>query len=280
MLEFSESWKTVKSFVLSGWAGNAVTQLAIIQKFVEDGWSVRSISGTSMGAAVAVLVWCIGNDARKLRELMDDLIIANNEGEIPQKLRKNEFKMIAVFDRLRKKYGIGHGTKFSSLKIPVVVNAGRQYKGWEQEIVLGWDEDIIPSVLASMNVPFPHRNNNTGALGSTPIHWVDMIDYATNERWNPTHWAELLWEKQENLVVIDVGYSSENGWSPTVRRIFQRATIRDSLAKLRVKNAPGGIIDIPLSSTEWYTFPEWAVKRFFDIWTQSYSQLVTSQSPQ
>jgi hypothetical protein len=103
--------------------------------------------------------------------------------------------------------------------------------------VLGGDEEIIPSVLASMNVPFPHKNNNTGALGKTPIHEVNMIDYAANERGNPTHLLELLGEKQENLVCIDVGYSSENGGSPFVRRLFQRATIRDFLAKLRIANA-------------------------------------------
>lgn len=35
-----------------------------------------------------------------------------------------------------KKYGVEKHTRFSDLKIPVVINAGRQYKKGEQEIVL------------------------------------------------------------------------------------------------------------------------------------------------
>ena len=262
-----------KSFILSGWAWNAFAQLAIMQKFVEDWWKIKSISGTSMGAAVAILVWSIGNDSQKIKELMQDLIVANNNGEIPRNLVKNEYKMISVFEWLREKYGIGHGTRFSDLQIPIVVNVWRQYQWWEQEVVLGWNENIVPSVLASMNVPFPHKNNNIWALGKTPIHLVNLIDYAANERWNPTHWIELLWEKQENLIVIDVGYSSENGWSPLVRRIFQRATIRDFLAKLRILNTWGKVIDVPLSSHEGYVFPDGAIERFFQIGQTEYDRV-------
>lgn len=262
-----------KSFVLSGGGGNGFTQLAVMQKYVENGGKVRSISGTSMGAAIGILVGSIGNNAARLKELMNDLVLANNSGEIPEKLRWNEFQMIAVFERLRVKYGIDHTTKFSDLAIPVVVNVWRQYKWWEQEIMLGGDEEIIPSILASMNVPFPHKNNNIWALGKTPIHGVDVIDYAANERGNPTHWLELLGEKQKDLVCIDVWYSSENGWSPFVRRLFQRATIRDFLAKLRIRNAGWGVMDIPLSSSEWYIFTPWTMERFFRIWEIAFEDL-------
>lgn len=101
-----------------------------------------------------------------------------------------------------------------------------------------------------MNVPFPHKNNNTGALKNTPIHGVNMIDYAANERGNPSHWLEVLGIEQKDIIDIDVGYSSEKGGSPIVRRLFQRATIRDFFAKLRIRQNGGKVIDIPLQSSE------------------------------
>lgn len=101
-----------------------------------------------------------------------------------------------------------------------------------------------------MNVPFPHKNNNTGVLKNTPVHGVNMIDYAANERGNPTHWLEVLGIEQKDIIDIDVGYSSEKGGSPTVRRLFQRATIRDFFAKLRIRENGGKVIDMPLDSSE------------------------------
>ena len=274
-LDVSDSTVWGKSFVLSWGAGNAFAQLSIIQKYVENGGKIRSISGTSLWSAIGILVGKIGNDAVRLQELMNDLVLANESGEIPEKILGNELKMIGLFDRLLEKYGVKSGMTFLDLKFPVIANAGRQYKWGEQEIVLSWGEEIVSAALASMNVPFSYKNNNTWALGKTPIHEVDMIDYAANERGNPTHWLELLWEKQNDLICIDVWYSSEKWWSSFVRRLFQRATIRDFLAKLRISNAGGKVLDIPLRSSEWYKFPTWAMERFFQIGKAAYDEWLT-----
>ncbi len=274
--EVNETVTWWKSFVLSGGGGNAFAQLAIIQKYVMSWGTVRSLSGTSMWAMIAILVWSIGNNPVKLRELMDDFALANEHGEIPEKLVGKELQTMSLFERLREKYNIKQWTKFRDLALPVVVNVWRQYKWWEQEIIMGWDEEAIPSVLASMNVPSPIKNNNTWALWATPIHGINMIDYAANERWNPTHWLELIWEKQKDLIDIDVWYSSENWWSAFVRRLFQRALLRDFFAKLRISNAGWVVMDMPLLSWEWYLFPKWAVERFFQIWESAFEWLQVS----
>lgn len=295
-----------RSFVLSGGAGNAFTQLAIIQKFVEGGGKIQSISGTSMWATIAVMVGKIGNDAQKLKELMGDIQTANENGTMPERLKGNEQKMLGVFHSLREKYDITDTTIFNELSIPVVVNAWRQYDGGEQEIVLRGEERVIDFIMASKNVPFfAHGlaeeslvskvkklasgnlsiwnivntlfwNDNTWALWVTPLRWAALIDYAANERWNPTHWLEILWVSQKNIVDIDVGYSSEKGGSPFVRRFFQRATIRDFFAKLRIRGNNGIVMDIPLQSEEWYVFPPWTIARLYNIWVEEYAKFFTS----
>lgn len=58
---------------------------------------------------------------------MQDLIQANMDGSIPEKLNGNEEKMLDVLHTLRAKYGVTDDLSFSDLLIPVVVNAGRQY---------------------------------------------------------------------------------------------------------------------------------------------------------
>ena len=261
-----------KSFSLSGGSWNTFAQLAFIYEHLKSGWTITSISGTSAGSAIWVLVGMIWNDADRIKELMDDLIQGNNNWDMPIYLIGSEWKMKNYYDWLAKKYGLGYDSKFNQLKIPVLVNAWRQYNWWEQEIVLGGNENIMDAIWASQNVPEITQpwKKNLGRLGDTKIHGVSMIDYAANERGNPTHWLDLIGIPQENIVAIDAGYSSERGGSPFVRRLFQRATLRDTLAKTRIANANGTVIDLPLDSQEWYSFPSGTIERFFEIWKDTY----------
>ncbi len=128
----------------------------------------------------------------------------------------------------------------------MIINAGRQYNGWEQEIVLWWSDNIHDSVLASMNVPLPGFNNY-GWVWTTKIDDVPLIDYAANERGNPNHWIESLWIDGKDEVIVDAWYSSEtwNEKSPTkTRATFLRATQRDFYAKLRTRRQWGIVLDI------------------------------------
>ena len=258
-----EKWANTKAFSLSGWSGNAFTQLAIMQKFVENWGKISSISATSAGSALGVLVAKIWHDASKLRELMNDFEEGNRTWAMPRSLIWNEKKVKEFYDGIALKYGVDYTTKFSDLQIPIVVNAWRQYKWWEQEIVLWWEEKVMDAIWASQNVPDPKKpwsNKNIGALWVTEIQGISMIDYAANERGNPTHWLELLWEEQKHIVAIDAWYSSEKGGSPSVRRLFQRANRRDFLAKLRIRKSGWLVIDVPLNSTEGYDFFDWALR--------------------
>lgn len=270
-----------KSFSLSGGAGNSFAQLAIMQKYVEDGWKIQSISWTSAWSAIAVLVAGIGNDAQKLKELMDDFQVWNQTWEIPEKLGGNEDKMKKFFYKIAKKYKITNTTKFSDLSIPVLVNAGRQYIGGEQEIVLGGNENVMDAIWASQNVPAlmkPWKNTNEWEMWITKVHEVPMIDYAANERWNATHWLKLMWVKSKDMVVIDVGYSSERWGSPSVRRLFSRADTRDIFAKMPIQAEWGIVIDVPLTSGEWYSLPKGKLAYFFSVGLDMYKEHFTSRS--
>ena len=71
--------------------------------------------------------------------------------------------MKKFFYKVAKKYRIRNDTKFSDLSIPVLVNAGRQYTGGEQEVVLGGTENVMDAIWASQNVPVlmkPWKNTN------------------------------------------------------------------------------------------------------------------------
>ncbi len=64
-----------------------------------------------------------------------------------------------------------------------------------------------------------------------------MLDYAANERGNPTHWIESLGIPEKDMIVVDSGYSSESwteSYGTVTRERFLRATQRDFFAKLRI----------------------------------------------
>lgn len=242
-----------KSFVLSGGAWNTLASLGVILTHIQSGWAIWSISWTSMWWVIAALIGMIWNDVPKIQELMKDLkswfhylwidyAIPTGNLYMPWNARKAK----ALIEPLISRYGISRNTKFSDLKIPVIVNAGRQYKKGEQEIVLWWSDNIHDSILASMNVPLPLWSN-VWWLWTTKIEGVAMIDYAANERGNPTHWLESVGIEPKDMVVVDAGYSSETWtekyWADTRQR-FLRATQRDFFAKERIRQKWWVVINI------------------------------------
>lgn len=273
-----EKRQNQKAFVISGWAGNTVASLWVIETHLNSWWSISSISGTSMGWAIAVIVGMIWNDVVKIREFMQDLAEwFEYMGERYHLTKLNLYipwvPLLAkkFIEKLLLKYGITKDTKFSDLKIPVVINAGRQYKNGEQEILLWWGNNVHDSILASMNVPIPGLSN-IWWIWRTPIEWVNMIDYAANERGNPTHWLELMWVKESDMVVVDAWYSSETwreDYGSGTRQRFLRATQRDFFAKERIRQKWGKIININPE-------PAWEggggkmnserTKRLYEIW--------------
>jgi len=144
-----------KSFSLSGGSWNTFAQLAFIYEHLKSGWTITSISGTSAGSAIWVLVGMIWNDADRIKELMDDLIQMNYEWVFPIQLKDHEDELIRIYKKCIDKFNTLNVKKFNELQIPVLINASREYNWWEQEIILSWNEDIVASLYASMNVSFP-----------------------------------------------------------------------------------------------------------------------------
>lgn len=286
-----EKGKQDKAFVISWWAWNTLASLWTIKAHLENWGKIRAISWTSMWGMVAALVWAIWNDIALLSQLIDDITngfpLDSKKYQIPKwdlYLPWNARKAKGYIEALLRKYGIHRDTKFSELKIPVVINAGRQYKKWEQEILLGGSDSIHDAVLASMNIPIPFTQNYWG-IWSTKIDGVAMIDYAANERGNPNHWIETLGIDTNDEIIVDAGYSSE-AWNeeyPTkTRQNFIRATQRDFFAKLKTRRKWWIVIDIDpgLASqkTSWGIVYPKKIKKLIDQWYTKYKEAVLSTS--
>lgn len=285
-LSYVENTKNNKAFILSGGAGNTLASLWVMLAHLESGGNISMISGTSMGGALAAIVGSIGNDIDKITELMHDLEQGfEHEWKHYTITEKNLYipwvplLAKAFIEKIMIKYGVHKNTRFSDLKIPVVINAGRQYTKWEQEIVLGGWDMVHDSILASMNVPIPGFNN-FGGLGRTKIDTVAMIDYAANERGNPTHWVESLGIPEENMIVVDAGYSSET-WGETygtwTRQRFLRATQRDFFAKLRISQRWGVVINIDPGLAwpgGWWKMNPMRTKNLYQLWSDWYNRVI------
>ncbi len=275
-----------KSFVLSAGSWNAIAWLWVIKAHLDAGWTIRMISWTSMWSTIWAFVGKIGNNAQELWKFMDDVQNGFNYEwsywSLPWNAHNGK-KMVIFLKVLWKKWWIDENTRFSDLEIPVLVNAWRQYRNWEQEVVLWWGDKVMPALLASMNIPLPLLSN-TWILWRNKIDGVAMIDYASNERWNPTHWSQSLWIKDSDIYVVDAGYSSET-WTEKrgtdIRARFPRATERDFEAKLRISSHGWPVRDInPESSWSkwWIKLSPEIIWRLYWIWAQSY--ISTSQPQQ
>ena len=273
-----------KSFTLSGWSWNTIAWLWVIKAHLDTGWTISTISWTSMWSTIWAFVGMIGNDTDKLWEFMNDVQNGFNYEWTYWTLPGNAYnwkKMVAFLTILWRKWWINENTRFSDLKIPVLVNAWRQYRNWEQEVLLWWDDKILPALLASMNRPLPLLSN-TWLLWIHKIDDIALIDYAANERWNPTHWVQSLWVKDRDIYVVDAGYSSEtwteNYWTDTRAR-FPRATERDFDAKLRIRSQDWPVINIdpqPSKNSWWTKLSPEIIGKLYQIWQRQYTSTVQS----
>lgn len=274
-----------KSFVLSGGSWNTLAWLWVIKAHLDAGGSIRMISWTSMWATIWAFVGMIGNDTARLSEFMKDIQNGFHSDWSWQHLPDHAYngkKMVAFLRVLWRKWWIDAHTRFSDLKIPVVVNAWRQYNNGEQEILLWWNDKILESLLVSMNIPFPLLSN-TWLLWRHKIDDTAMIDYAANERWNPTHWVQSLGVADRSIYVVDTGYSSEE-WTESygtgTRARFPRATERDFSAKLRISQNgwPVSNFNPEPSWNKWWTklSPE-IIGKLYEIWTADYTSNSSSQ---
>ncbi len=108
----SNLWNS-KAFVISGWAGNTLASLWVIQAHLESWWSIKALSWTSMGGMISVLVWSIGNNLEGLKALINDIVNGFEIDSINYGLPKwdlykpwNARRAKSYVERLLSKYGI------------------------------------------------------------------------------------------------------------------------------------------------------------------------------
>jgi Patatin-like phospholipase len=245
------------SFSLSGGISNAFSQLGIIKRTLASWQKIRSISGTSMGGILAILV----SKAIEKDGSIDNLItvlkekfykkwklyvkkIASAEQEeslqLSTKPVDQRYDIRDIFLELAHAYGITDDTRFDELKIPVIVNASYQSPKWEweKEVILSGNEKIIDSVRVWANMP-GRSTDNHGILGRQAVRGLALVDFAANEKWNPVSLLIRSGIMRKWIIGVDVGYSSVkyNTWAAQFSRwFFPDALVRDFVPKFWVVN--------------------------------------------
>jgi len=118
------------------------------------------------------------------------------------------------------------------------------------------------------------RNNKVkqSYFGKTEIDGIQMNDFAANERWNPIESIERLWIKCEDMVILDVWYSSDNNKSAGAyfsRLLFKGALRRDILWKFLTEQKWWTVVDFDSSDSgnkNWILFNWDVFKKLIKIW--------------
>lgn len=289
-----------KFFSLSGWVSNGISQLWYIREFLRNGWTIRWISGTSIWSIIAVIVakkienktWAeavaaIDEVIELLEKKLDEKIV-NLWGvwklkflEIPKtwwlfmKVRKalnasdkNDIKAIEeIFRDIAQEYSIDESTTFDDIKMPVIVNASYQssdHQG-EKEVLFTGNAPIIATLFASANMP-GSSTDNSWMFWKRSIEWVDYVDNAANEKWNPISLLRDCGVQPSDIIAIDIWYSSTN-YNTVVAQFcrywFPRALLRDSADKSWVDMGGGSSVNInvePSNNASWSDF-SWRITR-------------------
>ncbi len=280
-----ENWK---AFSLSWWLSNAFAQLWYIQQHIENWWTISAISWTSMWSVIWVLVAFIGNDSEGIEKLINIIgtklrnTTFNKKWNIAHKWDRNIIK--EIFTEISKEFWIDDKTKFSESKIPITINASREYNWGEQEIILWWERKVIESVFASINMTKSWLTRKSKVKRSyfwkSEIDWIQMNDFAANERWNPIDSIETLWISHEDVIILDVWYSSEKNKSAGAhfsRYFFKWALRRDVFWKFLVEQKWWTVVDFDTSGSEnknWILYNWDVFQKLINIWKNKYKDVI------
>lgn len=167
------------ALVLGGGGSRGIAHIGVLQIIVRERIPIDLIVGTSMGAIIGAL-FAAGNPpdliAERIGELQGTRVFKN--------LISGKGRQSQIVDTLRHSLG---GTKFSQLKIPLVVTAVDLVSG--KEVVLD-SGDVVTALTASSAVPgaFPPLDHNGMKLADGGV--IDSV--ATG-------------------VAVDRGFVKENG---------------------------------------------------------------------
>lgn len=301
-----------KSFSLSGGVSNALSQLGYIRAFLADWGQIQSISGTSMGAIVGVLVskaiwqktWKEAVDAidgiietlsQKLEQQINILgkvwkLPFIHVSKVPEFLKKDRSvinkgdiaAIESVFLSIAHEYGIDDTAQFSTLDIPVIVNASYQSGSkWEKEIALSGENKIIESLFAWANMPWFSSKNN-GMFGEKSVQGQNMVDFAANEQGNPISLLTNSGIASKDIIALDVWYSSNsyNTWlAKFCRWFYSRALYRDSLRKTTMRAKWWTTVDIdsePSMNAKGENFSPEILRSLVEIGQNEYQKSATN----
>lgn len=253
-------------FSLSWGISNAIYQLWIIRKHLASWRKIASISWTSMWWILAVLV-----SAAMKKDWDLELLIQDLKNEFQRKWRlyvkktwiwgnewlstnpvDQRYDIRDIFIRIASRYWITEDTIFDDLPTPIIVNASYQSPrhSWEKEVILSWKERVIDSVRVWANMP-GLSTSNRWILWVQAVRGLPMVDYAANEKWNPSSLLIRAWVETKDVIAIDIGYSSisyHTFLAELCRIDFRTATFRDMASKTSLKLGDWTVYD---GNAEW-----------------------------
>ena len=275
-----------KSFSLSGSIGfSALSQIGYIREHYARGWRIRSLSGTSLGAIIAVCIAKVvvkktGNEAVQAIDSMVDSL-----KECIKKIWKAEksdiAKMEDIFLRFAQSIWITQDMKFSDLDIPVIINASFQSKdgNGEKEVIISWDNILIDSLFVGINVP--KGTKNVWILGTRKLQWLGLVDFATNEKGNPISLLTRNGVQKKDMISLDTGYTSIHNHSflASFSRWYYRLPIfRDMIEKSDIRMFGWQTIDFKMRWS-WLLLNSESIDTFMKDGSQRYRTINHPTSP-
>lgn len=194
--------------VLSWWIVNCIAQLWVIKKLIERWKIIKFISWSGFWSIIATLVATNTPIEQIENDLVNWFSFEWKQYNLSWNFREDtdRWKIMSFFAFLMKKYWITSYTKFNDLKIPMILIAWRPLQdwNWEQKIQLWWNENVVQSLISSINMRKLFQIFwNEEYLWNTKIDWFEINNYSFDQIIHSSEVFEYLWVWLKNRVIID-----------------------------------------------------------------------------
>lgn len=229
------------NIALSGGNMNGLAHIWVIEGILESGKNISCISWSSIGALIWVIVainldpWKSPTEnLNRWREIQEyftgwfmNITLAWSVLKEGERLELKKF-----FIKLASEFGIFRETKFSELKVPVIINGARDSRQWQQ-VYMWSDDEVIKSIFASLNVYGKY-------FWDTIIDDSRVQDHAAGKQLNAVEALKILGEYGENSYLVDTGSGSSDRDRTglperLIRTAFPATSRRDIMERLIVR---------------------------------------------
>lgn len=267
---------------LSGGNMNGFSHIWVIQWILESWKNISTISWSSIWSIIGVIAAKVLDPSLSPLENLEiwertSLLFESVDWNVL--INESRDNIREAFLQIWKHIWIDESTAFSDLNIPIVVNGSRYHTSWEQQVYLWYDDKVIESMIASVNIYGKY-------FWSTSIDNIQIWDHAASKQINPTEALKLLWIYGKDTCIVDMWSGSSDmlrRWisEEVIRSMYKDTTRRDVLERLIVRLKEGTIIAPNLRNvygTLWWDFknfhPRNALNIGFQIDKKTLRQLI------